>query len=240
MKKLIIISALFIFALSCAKKEETKEVTLTIDFSMPYGELANSNGSLNKTAKLKVDGGYGSIDAKPDAVTGASAPAGATKLWDNYRYVNASAANGNKLELDLGYFVLYGIAPYETYVFDGMTGNGFSQKMLDGTNGPKITGTKIEKSKDGVITIKYAHAGGPTVYPFAYEMVSDTNGVFKFGYNMTNNKRSVSRVSNDIVFEDIEMTTDIAKSGVPYWQGDLQGAFENNIFTLKGTLTERK
>lgn len=229
----------FSFSIFLSKKETAKN-TVTIDFKMPYGEKAADNEEISKIAKLKVEGSYGVIDAKPDAVTGASSPKGATKLWDGYRYTGSNAANGNKIEADLGFFVLYGVAPYETYKADGMTGNEYSQKILNGTNGPVIKGTKIEKSKDGVITIRYAHAGGPTVYPFAYEMISDTNGIFKFGYNITNNRRSVSRITNDTDFENIEMTADSAKTGSLYWQGELKGTFEDNVFSLNGTLTETK
>ena len=118
--------------------------------------------------------------------------------------------------------------------------NGISQKTLDGTNGPKVTGTGVTKDETGVITIRYAHAGGPTVYPWVYELKSDTNGIFKIGYGSDNNKMSTSQISNDIDFANIEMVTDKAKDGIPYWQGDLQGTFENDTLTLKGTLKEVK
>ena len=48
------------------------------------------------------------------------------------------------------------------------------------------------------------------------------------------------QISNDIDFANIEMVTDKAKDGIGYWQGDLQGTFENDILTLKGTLKEVK
>ena len=118
--------------------------------------------------------------------------------------------------------------------------NGISQKTLDGTNGPKVTGTGVTKDETGVITIRYAHAGGPTVYPWVYELKSDTNGIFKIGYGLDNNKMSTSQISNDTDFANIEMVTDKPKAGIPYWQGDLQGTFENDTLTLKGTLKEVK
>lgn len=80
----------------------------------------------------------------------------------------------------------------------------------------------------------------PTVYPWAYELKSDTNGIFKIGYGLENNKMSKLQISNDIDFANIEMVTDKAKDGVAYWQGDLQGIFENDTLTLKGTLKEVK
>ena len=244
MKHLIIL-AFSIFIISCSgntetnKQSTTEPATLTIDFQAIFGEKANDDNTIMQNSYLKVTGSYGDIDAKVDAVTGASTPTGATKSWDSYRYQNKQFAN-NKIERGLGFFVLYGVSPSKTYNFDGMTGTGISQKTLDGTNGPKVTGTGITKDQTGVITIRYAHAGGPTVYPWAYELKSDTNGIFKIGYGLENNKMSKMQISNDIDFADIEMVTDKAKDGIGYWQGDLQGSFENNILTLKGTLKEIK
>ena len=54
------------------------------------------------------------------------------------------------------------------------------------------------------------------------------------------NKMSTSQISNDTDFTNIQMTTDKAKDGIPYWQGDLQGTFENDTLTIKGTLQEVK
>ena len=187
---------------------------------------------------MKVSGTYGNIDAKVDAATGASTPAGSTKSWDAYRYQNGQFAD-NKIERGFGFFVLYGVSPAKTYNFDGMV-TGTSQKILDGTNGPMVTGTGVTKDETGVITIRYAHAGGPTVYPWVYELKSDTNGIFKIGYGSDNNKMSTSQISNDTDFTNIQMTTDKAKDGIPYWQGDLQGTFENDTLTIKGTLQEVK
>lgn len=51
---------------------------------------------------------------------------------------------------------------------------------------------------------------------------------------------STSQISNDTDFANIEMVADKAKDGIPCWQGDLQGTFENDILTLKGTLKEVK
>ena len=232
MKHLIIL-ALSVFIISCGGNTETnnqtttESATLTIDFQAIFGEKANDDNTIMQNSYLKVTGSYGDIDAKVDAVTGASTPTGATKSWDSYRYEN-------------GFFVLYGVSPSKTYNFDGMTGTSISQKTLDGTNGPKVTGTGVTKDETGVITIRYAHAGGPTVYPWAYELKSDTNGIFKIGYGLENNKMSKLQISNNIDFANIEMVTDKAKDGIGYWQGDLQGTFENNILTLKGTLKEVK
>ncbi|MEI0489900.1 hypothetical protein [Brachyspira pulli] len=242
MKKIIFIDLIVsVFVFSCGKTETSNQEaagTMDIDFKAVFGEKANDDNTLTENSYLKVSGTYGNIDAKVDATTGASTPAGATKSWDSYRYQNKQFAN-NKIERGLGFFVLYGVAPAQTYNFDGMV-NGISQKTLDGTNGPKVTGTGVTKDETGVITIRYAHAGGPTVYPWVYELKSDTNGIFKIGYGLDNNKMSTSQISNDTDFANIEMVTDKAKDGIPYWQGDLQGTFENDTLTLKGTLKEVK
>lgn len=253
MKKIIpIVLFISVLVFSCNKTETTSNqqgtsntttsseaVTMDIDFQAVFGEKANDDNNLMQNSYLKVSGSYGNIDAKVDATTGASTPKGATKSWDSYRYENNQYAN-NKIERGLGFFVLYGVSPSKTYNFDGMTGTGTSQKVLNGTNGPIITGTGVTKDETGVITIRYAHAGGPTVYPWVYELKSDTNGIFKIGYGSDNNKVSTSQISNDMNFADIQMATDKAKDGIPYWQGDLQGTFENDTLTLKGTLKEVK
>ncbi|ACN83745.1 hypothetical protein OFR22_10745 [Brachyspira hyodysenteriae] len=253
MKKIIpIVLFISVLVFSCNKTETTSNQqgtsntttsseagTMDIDFQAVFGEKANDDNNLMQNSYLKVSGSYGNIDAKVDATTGASTPKGATKSWDSYRYENNQYAN-NKIERGLGFFVLYGVSPSKTYNFDGMTGTGTSQKVLNGTNGPIITGTGVTKDETGVITIRYAHAGGPTVYPWVYELKSDTNGIFKIGYGSDNNKVSTSQISNDMNFADIQMATDKAKDGIPYWQGDLQGTFENDTLTLKGTLKEVK
>ncbi|HJH54930.1 hypothetical protein [Brachyspira hyodysenteriae] len=253
MKKIIpIVLFISVLVFSCNKTETTSNQqgtsntttsseagTMDIDFQAVFGEKANDDNNLMQNSYLKVSGSYGNIDAKVDATTGASTPKGATKSWDSYRYENNQYAN-NKIERGLGFFVLYGVSPSKTYNFDGMTGTGTSQKVLNGTNGPIITGTGVTKDETGVITIRYAHAGGPTVYPWVYELKSDTNGIFKIGYGSDNNKVSTSQISNDMNFADIRMATDKAKDGIPYWQGDLQGTFENDTLTLKGTLKEVK
>ena len=247
MKKIIpIVLFISVLIFSCSKTDTISNQTVTseagtmdIDFKAVFGEKANDDNNLMQNSYLKVSGTYGNIDAKVDAATGASTPAGATKSWDSYRYENKQYAN-NKIERGFGFFVLYGVSPAKTYNFDGMTGTGTSQKVLNGTNGPIITGTGVTKDETGVITIRYAHAGGPTVYPWVYELKSDTNGIFKIGYGSDNNKVSTSQISNDMNFADIQMVTDKAKDGIPYWQGDLQGTFENDTLTLKGTLKEVK
>ena len=229
MKKIIpIVLFISVLIFSCSKTDTISNQTVTseagtmdIDFQAVFGEKANDDNNLMQNSYLKVSGTYGNIDAKVDAATGASTPAGATKSWDSYRYENKQYAN-NKIERGFGFFVLYGVSPAKTYNFDGMTGTGTSQKVLNGTNGPIITGTGVTKDETGVITIRYAHAGGPTVYPWV------------------NNKVSTSQISNDMNFADIQMVTDKAKDGIPYWQGDLQGTFENDTLTLKGTLKEVK
>ncbi|WP_295154217.1 hypothetical protein [uncultured Brachyspira sp.] len=242
MNKIILITFIIsVLLFSCTKTDTTSNEagTMDIDFQAVFGEKANDDNNLMENAYLKVSGTYGNIDSKVDAETKASSPAGATKSWDAYRYQNSQPQN-NRMERGLGFFVLYGVSPARIYNFDGMTETGVSQKTLDGTNGPSIIGTGVNKDEAGVITIRYAHAGGPTVYPWVYELKSDTNGIFKIGYGLDNNKVSTSQISNDINFADIEMITDKAKDGIPYWQGDLQGTFENDILTLKGTLKEVK
>ena len=244
MKKIIpIVLFISVLIFSCSKTDTTlnqngtaEAGTMDIDFQAVFGEKANDDNNLMQNSYLKVSGTYGNIDAKVDAATGASTPAGATKSWDSYRYKNGQFAD-NKMERGFGFFVLYGVSPSKTYNFDGMV-TGTSQKTLDGTNGPSVTGTGVTKDETGVITIRYAHAGGPTVYPWVYELKSDTNGIFKIGYGLDNNKMSTSQISNDTDFTNIQMVTDKAKDGLPYWQGDLQGTFENDTLTIKGTLKE--
>ena len=237
MKKIILITSIIsIFIFSCgntnSSASNTNEAgTMNIDFQAVFGEKANDDNNLMQNSYLKVSGTYGNIDAKVDAATG-----GATKSWDSYRYKNGQFAD-NKMERGFGFFILYGVSPSKTYNFDGMV-TGTSQKTLDGTNGPSVTGTGVTKDETGVITIRYAHAGGPTVYPWVYELKSDTNGIFKIGYGLDNNKMSTSQISNDTDFTNIQMVTDKAKDGLPYWQGDLQGTFENDTLTIKGTLKE--
>ncbi|PCG19997.1 hypothetical protein [Brachyspira sp. G79] len=245
MNKIILIMLIIsVLVFSCTKTDtssnnEAATGTMNIDFKTVFDENANDDNKLMESSYLKVTGTYGNIDAKVDAETGASTPKGATKSWDAYRYENNQFAN-NKIERGFGFFVLYAVAPAKTFGFDGMNGSGISQKTLDGTNGPKVTGTGVTKDETGIITIRYAHAGGPTVYPWVYELKSDTNGIFKIGYGLDNNKMSTSQISNDTDFSDIQMITDKAKDGIDYWQGDLQGTFENGVLTLKGTLKEVK
>ncbi|WP_295161460.1 hypothetical protein [uncultured Brachyspira sp.] len=240
-KRIFIILSAFILILSCTKtnSSSTEAGVMDIDFQSVFDEKAGDDNNLMQNSYLKVSGTYGSIDAKVDASTGASSPAGATKSWDSYRYQNGQSAN-NRMERGLGFFVLYGVSPAKIFVYDGMNGSGISQKTANGTNGPKITGTGVVKDETGVITIRYAHAGGPAVYPWVYELKSDTNGIFKIGYGSDNNKISSSQISNDTDFYNIDMIIDKPKEGIPYWQGDLQGTFENNILTLKGRLKEIK
>lgn len=242
-KIILIVLIISVLVFSCTKTDTSSNNkaagTMNIDFKAVFDENANDDNKLMENSYLKVTGTYGNIDAKVDAETGASTPKGATKSWDSYRYENNQYAN-NKIERGLGFFVLYGVAPAKTFGFDGMNGSGVSQKTLDGTNGPKVTGTGVTKDDTGIITIRYAHAGGPTVYPWVYELKSDTNGIFKIGYGLDNNKISTSQVSNDIDFNNIQMVTDKAKNGIAYWQGDLQGTFENGVLTLKGNVKEVK
>ena len=242
-KIILIVLIISVLVFSCTKTDTSSNNeaagTMNIDFKAVFDENANDDNKLMENSYLKVTGTYGNIDAKVDAETGASTPKGATKSWDSYRYENNQYAN-NKIERGFGFFVLYGVTPAKTFGFDGMNGSEVSQKTLDGTNGPKITGTGVTKDDTGIITIRYAHAGGPTVYPWVYELKSDTNGIFKIGYGLDNNKISTSQISNDIDFNNIQMVTDKAKNGIAYWQGDLQGTFENGVLTLKGNLKEVK
>lgn len=52
---------------------------MDIDFKAVFGEKANDDNILTDNSYLKVSGTYGNIDAKVDATTVASTPAGATK-----------------------------------------------------------------------------------------------------------------------------------------------------------------
>ena len=46
--------------------------------------------------------------------------------------------------------------------------------------------------------------------------------------------------NSNINFDDAVFVTDKAKDGMPYWKGDLQATYENNILKINGTLTETK
>ena len=242
MKKIIfIVLSISIFVFSCSNQnaDSSKEpATLDIDFQIIFGENVKDDNILSENSYLRVSGTYGDIDAKVDATTSASTPEGATKSWNSYRYKDGQYAF-NKMERSLGFFVLYGVSSARIFNYDGMAGND-AMKTLNDVNGPKITGTGISKDDSGIITIRYAHAGGESINPYVYELKSDTNGIFKIGYDTDNFKMSSTPISNDIDFNDIPLITDKAREGISYWQGDLQSTLENDILTLKGTLKEVK
>ncbi len=177
MKKIFIIFIISVLVLSCKEqKTETmsdadfKAGTLTIDFQAVIGQTDNT--VISDNSYLKITGTYGDIDGKIDAATGASIPSGTPNLLDKYRSADNNILN-NKIELGMGEFLLFGTANAERYIDDGMSGSGIAQRTVDGETGPKITGTGITKDADGVITIRFAHAGGRTVDPYLFEMKSD-------------------------------------------------------------------
>ena len=248
MKKIFIILSISILAIACGEqKTETATSdaatnntantsgTLTIDFQAIVGETNDSVISSN--SYLKVTGSYGDIDGKIDAATGASMPTRTPDLLNKYRSTDNNVFN-NKMEVSMGQFLLFGTANAARYIDDGISGSGIAQRTVDGTNGPKITGTGITKGDDGVITIRFVHAGGKTVDPYLFEMKSDTNGIFSIGAGTENFKRSEAVVTNDTDFNTAVLIVDKAKDGVPYWKGDLQASYENNIIKITGTLTE--
>ncbi len=241
MKKIVILSIISVlFVIACGgQKTETKTDTaagtLTIDFQSVIGET--DNNVISSNSYLKVTGTYGDIDGKIDAATGASTPARTPDLLNKYRAVDNNVFN-NKMEVSMGQFLLFGTANAARYIDDGMSGSGIAQRTVDGTTGPKITGTGITKGDDGVITVRFAHAGGKTVDPYLYEMKSDANGIFQIGAGTENFKRSETAVTNDTDFDAAVLIVDKAKEGIPYWKGDLQAVFENNIIKITGTLTE--
>ncbi|WP_295161555.1 hypothetical protein [uncultured Brachyspira sp.] len=244
MKKIFIIFIISVLVLSCKEqKTETmsdadfKAGTLTIDFQAVIGQTDNT--VISDNSYLKITGTYGDIDGKIDAATGASIPSGTPNLLDKYRSADNNILN-NKIELGMGEFLLFGTANAERYIDDGMSGSGIAQRTVDGETGPKITGTGITKDADGVITIRFAHAGGRTVDPYLFEMKSDSNGIFNIGAGTENFKRSESVIINDtdIINTDI-LIIDKPKAS-PYWKGDLKAVYENNIIKITGTLTETK
>lgn len=220
MKKITILSiALMILslAISCGGKAKEQVQTMTIDFSMAYGDATKDNASLNKIAYLKVDGSFGAIDSKPDASTGASSPEGATKSLNAYRFVDIEKyKETTSMPSALRGLLLYGVSPANTYAMDGLSGNQFSQKTMVDTNnntvvGPKVTGTFIKKEADGSIIIRYAHAGGPNVKPTVYELVSDVNGVLNVSKTPANIKKSAKAIEADTDFNSIELVSDEVK-----------------------------
>ncbi|WP_300367933.1 hypothetical protein [Brachyspira sp.] len=250
MKKIIIISIISVlFALACGgQKTETTTTdinadtnaasgTLTIDFQAIIGET--NNNVISSNSYLKVTGSYGDIDGKIDASTAASTPSRTPDLLNKYRAIDNNVLN-NRMEVSMGQFLLFGTANASRYIDDGMSGSGIAQRTVEGTTGPKVTGTGITKDADGVITIRFVHAGGKTVEPYLFEMKSDANGVFQIGAGTENFKRSESVVTNDVDFNTANLIVDKAKDGVTYWKGDLQATFENNIIKITGTLTETK
>ena len=251
MKKILIIFVISVLAIACggqktetttndtASTNNTAAATLTIDFQAMVGDT--NNASISSNAYLKITGSYGDIDGKIDATTGASMPSRTPDLLNKYRSADNNVLN-NRIEVSMGQFLLFGTANASRYIDDGMSGSGIAQRTVDGTTGPKVTGTGITKGDDGVITIRFVHAGGKTVDPYVFEMKSDANGIFKIGGGTENFKRSEAVVTNDFDFntDAASLIVDKAKEGAPYWKGDLQATFENNIIKITGTLTETK
>ena len=251
MKKILIIFVISVLAIACggqktetttndtASTNNTAAATLTIDFQAMVGDT--NNASISSNAYLKITGSYGDIDGKIDATTGASMPSRTPDLLNKYRSADNNVLN-NRIEVSMGQFLLFGTANASRYIDDGMSGSGIAQRTVDGTTGPKVTGTGITKGNDGVITIRFVHAGGKTVDPYVFEMKSDANGVFQIGAGTENFKRSEAVVTNDFDFntDGASLIVDKAKDGVPYWKGDLQASYENNIIKITGTLTETK
>ena len=249
MKKIIILSIISVlFVIACGGQQTGTTTTtttdtnaaagtLTIDFQAIIGET--NNNVISSNSYLKVTGTYGDIDGKIDATTAASVPTRTPDLLNKYRSTDNNVFN-NKIEVSMGQFLLFGTANASRYMDDGMSGSGIAQRTVDGATGPKVTGTGITKGADGVITIRFVHAGGKTVEPYVYEMKSDANGVFQIGAGTENFKRSEAVVTNDFDFntDGASLIVDKAKVGVPYWKGDLQATFENNILKITGTLTE--
>ena len=249
MKKIFIILTISVLAASCGgqKTETTTENTasantnaagtITIDFQAIVGDT--NNASIRSNSYLKITGSYGDIDGKIDAATGASMPTRTPDLLNKYRTTDNNVLN-NRMEVSMGQFLLFGTANAARYIDDGLSGSGIAQRTVDGTTGPKVTGTGITKGDDGVITIRFVHAGGKTVEPYIFEMKSDSNGIFKIGGGTENFKRSEAVATNDFDFnkDAASLIVDKAKDGVPYWQGDLQATYENNIIKITGTLTE--
>ena len=77
---------------------------------------------------------------------------------------------------------------------------------------------------------------------YIFEMKSDANGIFQIGAGTENFKRSETALTNDFDFntDSALLIVDKAKEGNPYWKGNLQATFENNIIKINGTLTEVK
>ena len=235
---LILLNLIALLAISCSSSEskEPKETaTFNVDFSALFGST-NAN-DIADNSYLKVSGTYGDIDGKFDTVTGATTPAGIPKLYAEYVGKDGNLLN-NRIELGLGEFLLFGATETRRYADNGVSGEGFAQRSLDEEIGPIVNGTGITKDENGVITIKYAHAPGATTKPYLFIIKTDENGVFKVGQGSENFKRSRSTITNDVNFDDVELIVDKPKRGLPYWTGDLQATYENNILTIKGTLVE--
>ncbi|WP_300753065.1 hypothetical protein [uncultured Brachyspira sp.] len=249
MKKILIIFVISVLAIACGgqKTETTNDAaannaeaaTLNIDFQAIVGYT--NNASISSNSYLKITGSYGDIDGKIDAATGASIPTKTPALLNKYRSADNNVLN-NRMEVSMGQFLLFATANASRYIDDGMSGSGIAQRTVDGTTGPKVTGTGITKGDDGVITIRFVHAGGKTVDPYVFEMKSDANGIFQIGAGTENFKRSETALTNDFDFntDSALLIVDKAKEGNPYWKGNLQATFENNIIKINGTLTEVK
>lgn len=234
MKKLLVLFNLIIFLLSCSKNT-VNQSTFNIDFSAVFG--STNADIISSNSYLKITGSYGDIDGKYDVITGATTPTGIPKLYSKYVGHNGNLLN-NKIELGFGEFLLFGATDIDRYSHNGISGSGYAQRSVDTISGPIINGTGITKDDNGIITIKFAHAPGNTVYPYLFMIKTDTNGIFRIGQGLDDFKRSKGVISNDINFDDVDLIVDKHKSGLSYWVGDLQAIYENNILTIKGSLVE--
>lgn len=210
--------------------------TLNINVSIPFGKRITDNNIIAEDGHIKIKGSFGDISSKIDANTGASSPSGVVKKVNAYGYLNTKVY-GEKASMPEGLLklLIFGAAPYFIYETDGFTGNGYGQKVMNSNEGPKITGTGITKV-GGVIIIRYIHADALSVIPNAYEIKSDQNGMFRVDKFSKKFKRSLTQLDKDTSFSDIDFVDDSVEDNVPYWEGNLKGIFEENIFTLKGTL----
>ena len=246
MKKIFIILTISVLAAACGgQKSETSAPsntaepgTLTIDFQAMFGEGVTNNAVVSENAYLKATGSYGDIDGKIDAATGASMPTRTPDLLNKYRAPDNNLLN-SKMELGISELLLFATASADRYVSDGVSGNGFAKTSRRGdepNTQAVINGTGITKGEDGVITIRFAHAR------YLFEIKTDTNGVLTIGNGNENYRRSENPIdtNSNINFDDAVFVTDKAKDGMPYWKGDLQATYENNILKINGTLTETK
>ncbi len=245
MKKIFIFLFITIFIVACSSSNSSNETSTTstnsepsvfnVDLQVLFG--SDDNSAISSNSYLKITGSYGDYEGKIDAVSGASTPSASPKALNEYRAKDGKVID-NRIEFGIAEFLLFGTASADKFMNDGVSINTYAQKVVGENVGPKVEGTGITKDANGVITIRFAHALGTTLTPYLFEMKSDENGVFKIGQGTENFKRTANPVTNDINFSDAVLIVDTAKAGIPYWVGDLQATYENNILTIQGTLTE--